>query len=51
MPTRRIFYAVAIEVVLINIVMGAIIRPWAARHATTDSGAAQDLAQAALLAS
>ena len=50
MPTRRIFYMVLIEVALFEIAMHSIVRPWAARHAVSDSGAQQDLAQAALLA-
>ena len=50
MPTKRIFYMVLIEVALFEIAAHAIIRPWAARHATNDSGAKQDLAQAVLLA-
>lgn len=50
MPTRRIFYMVLIEVVLVEVTIHAIVRPWAARHASTGSGVAQDIAQAALLA-
>lgn len=50
MPTKRIFYMVLIEVVLVEITIHAIIRPWAAMHATKDEGVTQDLAQAALLA-
>ena len=50
MPTKRIFYMVAIEVVLIEIAWHSIARPWAARHASDDTGVKQDIAQAVLLA-
>lgn len=50
MPTKRIFYMVLIEVVLVEITIHAIVRPWAAMHASTSQGVTQDIAQAALLA-
>jgi hypothetical protein len=50
MPTRRIMLMVVGVTIFTNVAMHALIRPFAARHASEKSGTVQDVAQAALVA-